>query len=512
MPAAYRIQMSGLRKAFGATLALDGVNLSVEPGEVHALIGENGAGKSTLMKILSGVYRPDAGVMLLDGAPYAPADPLDARRHGVVMVYQELALAPHLPVAANILLGVEPNVIGWIRRAELQRAARRALENLGHGEIDLDIPVSQLSMGAQQIVELARALVSDARVVVLDEPTSSLAAADVPVLFAAIRRLREHGVSIIYISHFLEEIEQIAGDFTVLRDGRSVGGGRVSQASRSRIIELMVGRGLSEMFPRVPHQLGRPVLELDVLAAPGVASASLTLHRGEILGIAGLIGAGRTEMLRAIFGLAPVRSGKVTVLAVSSVAPPSSFGRSGPAGGQTVAPATRLAEGIGFLSEDRKKEGLAQLASLADNLTLSNLRPYARFGWLNRQAQLRAAAGWISRLSIKAPSAAAPVGSLSGGNQQKVALARLLHSNCDVLLLDEPTRGIDVASKAQIYELIGKLAQAGKAILFVSSYLPELLGVCDNIAVMCRGRLGEKAPASAWTERSAMSAAMGEPV
>ncbi len=507
MPAAYRIQMTGLRKAFGATLALDGVNLSVAPGEVHALIGENGAGKSTLMKILSGVYRPDAGVMRLDGATYAPADPLDARRRGVVMVYQELALAPHLSVAANILLGVEPNLIGWIRRAELHRAARRALENLGHGEIDLDIPVSQLSMGAQQVAELARALISDARVVVLDEPTSSLAAADVPVLFAAIRRLREHGVSIIYISHFLEEIEQIAGDFTVLRDGRSVGGGRVGQVSRSRIIELMVGRGLSEMFPRVPHRLGRAVLELDALAAPGVASASLTLHRGEILGIAGLIGAGRTEMLRAIFGLAPVRSGRVTVLAVSSPAR-----HSGSARGQTVTPAARLAEGVGFLSEDRKKEGLAQISSLADNLTLSNLRPYARFGWLNRQAQLRAAADWVSRLSIKTPAAAAPVGSLSGGNQQKVALARLLHSDCDVLLLDEPTRGIDVASKAQIYELMGTLAQAGKAILFVSSYLPELLGVCDNIAVMCRGRLGEKAPASAWTERRAMSAAMGEPV
>ncbi|HYM09651.1 MAG TPA: sugar ABC transporter ATP-binding protein [Bryobacterales bacterium] len=493
-----RIRMTGLRKAFGATVALDGVELAVAPGEVHALIGENGAGKSTLLKVLSGVYRPDAGQMLLDGEPYAPADPLEARRSGVAMIYQELALAPHLSVAANILLGVEPAWRGWIRRRSLDDSARRALSDLGHSDIDLRAPVLELSVGAQQVVELARALVLEARVVALDEPTSSLAAADVPHLFGVIRRLRERGVAVIYISHFLEEVEQVADRFTVLRDGRSVGTGRIGEVEKSRIIEMMVGREISEMFPRLPHAAGAPVLELADLAAPGVERASLTLRRGEILGVAGLIGAGRSEMLRAVFGLEAVRRGRIRVATI--------LGRAaeGPA-----PPAERLGQGVGLLSEDRKGEGLAQSLSLVENLTLSNLRPYVRHGWLDRGGQARATREWMERLSIRAPGPSAPVESLSGGNQQKVALARLLHHNCDVLLLDEPTRGIDVASKAQIYELVGRLAQQGKAILFVSSYLPELLGVCDTIAVMCRGRLGPKAPAGEWTEHSIMQAATG---
>lgn len=475
-----RIEMSGVRKSFGATAALEGVDLAVEAASVHALIGENGAGKSTLMKILSGAHQPDAGRMLLDGEPYAPADPLEARRRGVAMVYQELALAPHLSVAANILLGMEPSRHGWIRRRELDAQARQALAALGHGEIPLPATVGSLSVGVQQIVELARALVFDARVVVLDEPTSSLAAADVPRLFEVIRRLRDRGVAVIYISHFLEEVEQIAGWFTVLRDGRAAGRGRIPDVGRDQILEWMVGRRIVEMFPRLPHHIGEPVLELAEVAAPGVASASLVLRRGEILGIAGLIGAGRTELVRAVFGLAPVRSGKVKLEGVA-----------------------------GLLSEDRKGEGLAQGLSVTDNLTLSRLDFYVRWGWLDRAAQQRGAAGWLARLGIRAAGPDAEVASLSGGNQQKVALARLLHQDCDVLLLDEPTRGIDVPSKAQIYELIGRLAQQGKAVLFVSSYLPELLGICDTLAVMYRGRLGEKAPAAEWTEHAVLRAATG---
>ena len=479
--ASARIEMAGVRKSFGATAALDGVDLAVEAGSVHALVGENGAGKSTLMKILSGVHQPDAGRMLLDGEPYAPADPLEARRRGVAMVYQELALAPHLTVAANILLGIEPAKRGWIRRREQDHRARQALAALGHDEIPLEAPVEGLSVGVQQIVELARALVFDARVVVLDEPTSSLAAADVPRLFEVIRRLRDRGVAVVYISHFLEEVERIAETFTVLRDGRAAGSGRIGEVDLDQMVEMMVGRRIAEMFPRLPHQIGDPVLELAEVAAPGVESASLVLHRGEILGIAGLIGAGRTELVRAVFGLAPVTSGRVVVKHA----------------------------GLGLLSEDRKGEGLAQGLSVTDNLTLSRLDFYVRWGWLDRGAQQRGAAGWIERLGIRAASPEAPVVSLSGGNQQKVAIARLLHQDCDVLLLDEPTRGIDVASKAQIYELIGRLAAQGKAILFISSYLPELLGICDNLAVMRRGRLGEKAPVTSWTEHAVLSEATG---
>jgi len=488
-----RIEMSGVRKSFGATAALDGVDLAVEAGSVHALVGENGAGKSTLMKILSGVHRPDAGRMTLDGEPYAPADPLQARRRGVVMVYQEPALAPHLNVEANIVLGLEPARRGWLRRRESAETARRALAALGHDDLPLEAPSGALSVGLQQVVELARALVVEARVLVLDEPTSSLAAADVPRLFELVRRLAGRGVALIYISHFLEEVEQIADRFTVLRDGRTAGAGRTGEVPLDGIVEMMAGRRIAELFPRLPHSTGEPLLELVDLAAPGVEAASLTLGRGEILGIAGLVGAGRTELLRAIFGLAPVRSGRLTVQRVA-----------GPA-----APPERLRQGVGLLSEDRKNEGLAQGLSVTDNLTLSRLHPYAQRGWLDRSHQRRAAAGWMTRLGIRAAGPDAPVASLSGGNQQKVALARLLHHDCDLLLLDEPTRGIDVASKAEIYQLIGRLAQQGKAILFVSSYIPELLGVSDSVAVMHRGRLGPKAPASAWTEHAVLRAATG---
>ncbi len=489
----FRIEMRGVRKAFGATLALDGVGLAVERGVVHALIGENGAGKSTLMKVLSGALRPDAGRMLLDEQPYAPASPLQARRQGVVMVYQELALAPHLSVAENVVLGIEPARRGWIDRRRARQQAAEALAAVGHIEIDLAAPVAALSIAARQVVEIARALVLDARVLILDEPTSSLAADDVPRLFTVINRLRQRGVAVLYISHFLEEVSRIADRFTVLRDGRAVGEGSIEGATAGRIIEMMVGRQVTEMFPRLPHAIGEPVLELAGLGAPGVESASLELRRGEILGIAGLIGAGRTEMLRAVFGLAPVKRGAVRVAAVL-----------GPA-----SPAQRLAQGVGLLSEDRAAEGLASALSIADNLALSNLGRYVRRGWLDRAAQSRSAAEWMKTLGIRASGPADAVSSLSGGNQQKVALARLLHHDCGVLLLDEPTRGIDVATKAQIYTLIGQLAQAGKAVLLVSSYLPELLGICDTLAVMCRGRLGPKAPTSEWTEEAVLRAATG---
>ena len=485
--------MTGVHKSFSATCALGGVDLTVQPGEVHALVGENGAGKSTLVKVLSGVHEPDAGEMVIDGHRYCPADPLDARLAGVAMIYQELALAPHLSVADNVLLGVEPARNGWLDLEEMRRQTEEALDTLGHPEIRSDAVVDQLSIGAQQLVEVARALVTKAKIIVLDEPTSSLARPDVKRLFHVIRTLCTRGISIIYISHFLEEVEEVADSLTVLRDGRSVGTGAVSGTPTTRVIRWMVGRELDDMFPRSPHNIGEPVLELSTLVAPAVRDASLRLRRGEILGIAGLIGAGRTEMLRSIFGLAPVQRGEIRVAAFS-----------GPA-----EPAQRLQQGLGLLSEDRKTEGLAGALSVEDNLVLSKLEPYTSRGWLSRHGMRRAAEAWVAELGIRTASANAPVNSLSGGNQQKVQLARLLHHDCDVLLLDEPTRGIDVASKVQIYECIGRLAEAGKAVLFVSSYLPELLGVCDTLAVMCRGKLGPVAPVNRWDEHSIMLAATG---
>ncbi len=489
-----RLRMRGIGKSFGATRALDGVDLEVLPGRVHALVGENGAGKSTLMKILSGVLQPDAGEIEVDGDPFQPANPLEARQKGVAMIYQELALAPHLSVAANVVLGIEPADYGWLQSTRAEQLTTQALETLGHGNILPRTIVGELSIGVQQVVEIARALVIRAKIVVFDEPTSSLTQGDVGRLFDLIRKLCGEGVCVVYISHFLEEVERIADRFTILRDGRSVATGDMAGTSLKQIVEWMVGRKLNEMFPRVPHSIGEPILELDKLAStPAVRSASFRLRRGEILGIAGLIGAGRTEMLRAIFGLAPVREGRVRVAAFE-----------GPA-----TPAERLRHGVGLLSEDRKTEGLAAGLTVEDNLMLSRLEPYAWHGWLRRGALREAAVSWMDRLAVKATGPQASIASLSGGNQQKVQLARLLHHDCDVLLLDEPTRGIDVASKVQIYDWIGRLAASGKAVVFVSSYVPELLGVSDTVAVMSRGQLGATAPVDQWDEHSILLAATG---
>jgi ribose transport system ATP-binding protein len=485
--------MRGVRKRFGAVTALEHVDLTVQAGEVHALIGENGAGKSTLMKVLSGALSPDGGSLELDGAPYRPGDPRQARRHGVAMIYQELSLCPDLTVQQNVMLGREPHRLGIVDRERARAQAAQALAVLHHPEITPDRRLGELGPGARQLVEVARALASDARIVVMDEPTSSLSHADGERLFEVIARLRGRGVSVIYISHVLEEVARIADRYTVLRDGRSVKTGAVADSSRAELIEAMVGRGLSDAFPVVPHAPGEPVLELSGLFGAALPrGASLLLRRGEILGIAGLVGAGRTELLRAVFGLEPVLRGEIAVAGVVDHGQP---------------PWVRLAQRVGLLSERRAEEGLATALSVALNLTLPALGPCSRHGVIDRSAQRAIAERFMRELSIRGGHAERAVGTLSGGNQQKVAIARLLHCDADVLLLDEPTRGIDVGSKAEIYRLIGELARAGKAVLLVSSYLPELLGVCDRIAVMHRGRLGPARSASEWTEQTVMEEA-----
>jgi ribose transport system ATP-binding protein len=490
-----RLDLSRVCKRFGPTVALDDVCLTVAPGEVHAIVGENGAGKSTLVKILSGAVMPDSGTLRLDGAPYRPRDPLDARRHGVAMVYQELSLAPHLTVAENIVLGVEPSRGGFVRRAGMRAASGAALARLGREDLSLDARAGALPVAVQQLVEIARALArSDVRVLILDEPTSSLAGDDVQRLFAAIRALKARGASVLYISHVLEEVQDIADTFTVLRDGRAVGGGEARTTARTEIVRMMAGRRMDALFPRSTHAPGEVILELDGVAGMvKPASATLTLRRGEVVGIGGLMGSGRTELLRAVFGLDPVRHGRIRVAAWSG----------------SATPRRRLAQGVGLLSEDRKGEGLALSMSLADNATLSRLANLGPAGFILPSRQQAAAARWIDRLGIRCRGSSQAVGELSGGNQQKVALARLLHHDVDVFLLDEPTRGIDVGSKAEIYALIDELALAGKAILIVTSYLPELLGVCDRVAVMHRGRLGAPRPAAGLAEHDVLMEAMG---
>ena len=488
------LNVEGLTKSFGANRALGGVSFDLARGEVHALVGENGAGKSTLMKVLSGALRPDSGTMTLAGLPYAPRGPRDALGQGVAMIYQELALAPHLSVEANVNLGQERSRLGFLSGGENRRRVREAMALLDHAEIDPKRVVGTLSVAHGQLVEVARALVSSARVIIFDEPTSSLTEVDAARLFGVIRRLKSQGLSVVYISHFLEEVQAVADRYTVLRDGVNVATAPMLGTDRKTIIAKMVGREIDEFFPKVSRTPGDPVLTLDGLKAGGRfgVRGDLVLRRGEVLGIAGLVGSGRTELLRAIYGLDPVVSGRVTVKSVATA---------------SATPRQRIRQGVGLVSEDRKVEGLALGRSIEDNMTYPALGRHARLGWL-RLGERRAEVGRLIRaMNVKCRGGAQAVGALSGGNQQKVALARLLHQKADVLLLDDPTRGIDVGAKAEIYRQIAGLAAEGAAVVMVSSYLPELFGVCDRLAVMSRGVLGEARPVAEWDEHAVMAAA-----
>jgi ribose transport system ATP-binding protein len=485
--------MEHISKSFGATCALDDVDLDLRKGEVHALIGENGAGKSTLVKILSGAVSADSGTISLEGQSFIPSHPLASRKRGIVMIYQELNLAPHLSVEENIMLGREIHRLGFVQKKTMQTAVENALELVHHPEIESHIPVKRLSVGAKQIVEIARALVGEAKVLIMDEPTSSLTQEDTLRLFEVIQKLKNKGVSIIYISHFLEEVQEVADRFTVLRDGKKIHTGRMEDTCVDDMIQMMVGQKFVEMFPRVDHEIGDTVLKLKGLKGKRMAAqVDLTLRRGEILGVAGLIGAGRTETLRTVFGLDAIEKGALVVGMTET---------------ERGTPWVRIGQNIGMLSEDRQDEGLALSLSVADNLTLSRFSPYTKFGLLRLKKRREAVQFRLKQTKVKARDPDQPVFNLSGGNQQKVALARLLHQEADILLLDEPTRGIDVMSKSQIYEWMGKLVQQGKAIIFVSSYLPELLGVCDKIAVFHRGNLVDLRPASDWDAQSIMTMA-----
>ena len=498
-----RLKMAGISKSFGATRALRQVDLEVLPGEVLALVGENGAGKSTLMKVLSGAHQPDSGEMWVDGKAYRPRNPLDARNSGVGMIYQELSLAPHLSVMENILLGVEPTKGPFIKWGEIKKRASDALTEIGLGDVDPKTEVRDLSLARQQMVEIARAIALDCQVLVLDEPTSSLTRGDIEQLFALINRLKARGISIIYISHFLEEVKEISDRITILRDGESVGSKMTNNVQADEIVAMMVGREVSDLYPRSARsQDGEVVLDVSELTG-GVKpkSASLKVRRGQVFGIAGLVGAGRTEMMRAIFGLDKVKSGQISIGNFSGIAKPAGRWRSG----------------VGMVSEDRKQEGLALNLSIADNITLPKLDGLGigRFVFPSRQQQT--SKHWIEKVEVKCAGPGQPVSALSGGNQQKVAIARLLHADVDLLLLDEPTRGIDVGSKAQIYKLIDDLASGDpatgrkpKAVLLISSYLPELLGICDEIAVMDRGRLSASRSVEQWDEQKLMMVATGQ--
>ena len=493
-------QLEDVHKAFGGTVALDGVTFSLAQGEVHALIGENGAGKSTLMRVLGGEVRCDRGTMHFEGNPWTPSGPHDARRAGVAMIHQELALAPHLSVAENIALGCEPPGVGWGRMRPLARrtmraTARTALATLGFDDIDPESTIDAIGPGQRQIVEIARAIASKARVLVMDEPTTSLSREDAARVLEVVGRLQRDGASIVYISHFLEEVCAIADRWTVLRDGKSVAEGAMEGTTNNTLIEAMTGRPLDEIFPkRTPKMGGVRLRAENISGIDRPSSASIDVRRGEIIGLSGLVGGGRTEFLRVLAGLDPMKGGTLSI--DGNDVPPSASVKQ------------RLVYGCGLLSEDRKSEGLALSMSIAVNMLLSRLGT-ATSMWFLRTPQMTAQSNeLIERLGVKVSDAWDAVGTLSGGNQQKVALARLLHQEASVLFLDEPTRGIDVGSKVQIYRLLDQLALAGCSIVVSSGYAPELLGLCDRIAVMHRGVLGPLRAAGECSEASLMREAV----
>ena len=473
-----------MSKAFGGVAALRGVDFDVQPGEIHALVGENGAGKSTLIKILTGAVVSDAGEITLDGRPLPPGNPPATRGRGISCVYQELALVPALSVTDNILLGREGRLL--LDRRQRRQATAGALSELGLA-IDPDMPVEALSVAHQQLVEIARALAGEARVLILDEPTASLADREIDRLFAILERLRARGMGIVYISHRLEEIFRLADRITILRDGSVVAHAKRGELTKGHLIRHMVGRDLSEEFPARHPSPGAPVLEIDRLAAPPrFQEATLGVRAGEIVGLAGLVGAGRTSVALAAIGA--LRSSGVIRLRGREVRFPS--------------PSAAIRAGMAYVTEDRKAHGLFPLLDTGANITITFLRAFARAGLLSRPRERLAAEAAASDYNVRASGLAQPAATLSGGNQQKLLLARCLLRPRSVIILDEPTRGVDVGARGEIYRIVNRLTEEGLGVLMISSDLTEILGMSDRVVVMRAGRTtGELSRADATAER-----------
>jgi ABC-type sugar transport system ATPase subunit len=489
------LRVEGVRKAFGGVQALRGVDFELHAGEIHALLGENGAGKSTLIKVLGGIHRPDASRILIDGQPAAIEGVAAADRYGIRIIHQELSLAPNLSVAENIYLGREPGRCGFLNRRRMFAEARQLVGTLGLAELrDVQAGVADLSVAHQQLVEIARALSCQARILVLDEPTSSLSEAETEVLFAALSRLRRQGVGIIYISHRLEEIIRLADRITVLRDGESIGTQPAGRLNQQELVRWMVGRQIAEQFPRPPAAPGQVVLEARNLRNSKVHGVSFKLRAGEILGIAGLVGSGRSELARAIFGIDPIESGELFV------------------GGRRVnvrCPAEALQAGIVLIPEDRKLQGLIVSQSVGFNLALPWATEWAvgcRPNWRRRQEIVD---GAVRKFGIKISDPEQAVDSLSGGNQQKVLVGRWLERPPKVLILDEPARGVDVGARQEIFSFVAEWVKSGIAVLLISSDLNEVMKMAHRIAVYRDGRILREGGAEEFTPENLMEQLTG---
>ncbi|HVV10594.1 sugar ABC transporter ATP-binding protein [Amycolatopsis sp.] len=490
------VELSGLRKAFRGVVALDGVSLRLRAGEVHCLAGENGAGKSTLIRILTGALRRDAGEYLVDGEPMPPAlHPAAARAAGIGAVYQELSLLPDLSVAENLLMGRLPARAGVVDRRSLRDAASAKLARVGLEDLDPSARADEFPAATRQLIEIAKVLGDDPRVLVFDEPTTALSGAEAEALLRRITALRDEGVAVLYVSHRLEEMFEIGDRVTVLRDGAVTRTGALSEFTEDSLISAMVGRDVEELYPAATDrsEVTAPLLKVRGLRPPGGENAAdLDVRAGEIVGIAGLLGAGRSELLRAIFGADKPASGTVEVQ-----------GKSVPTG----RPRDAVRAGIGLLSEDRKELGLLPELSIRENVSVASLTGIGRRGLLSRRREAGRVDSVLDSLRLRAGSYDEPVSTLSGGNQQKVLLARWLVTDVRVLLFDEPTKGVDVGAKAELYTLIGDLAARGFGIVVVSSYLPELLGLVDRIVVLRRGAIVGELPAAGATEEGLLTLA-----
>jgi len=492
------IQMREISKSFGGVRALNNVDIKVYSGEVHALLGENGAGKSTLIKTMTGVHQPDSGDIYLRGELVRFNGPRDAQQMGIGAIYQEPSLFPDLDIAENILAGRQPVSGGRINWRQMYRAARDLLQQLGV-QLDPRIKARNLSVAQQQTVEIARALSLNAQLLIMDEPTSSLTSTEVEELFRIIRQLRQTGTAVIFISHRLEELFAVADRVTILRDGNYVGTREIAGVKTDELIQMMVGRAVDDLFPKQVAPLGDTLLEVKGLTATGkFENVSFALRAGEILGVAGLIGAGRTDVARALFGIQPISAGTIEIA------------------GQEVAiqnPRQAMKLGLAFVPEDRQHHGLVLPMSIAANITLPILSRFTRTGgWMRERAAKQVAAVAARRLEVKSAGIDQKARELSGGNQQKVVLAKWLETNPRILILDEPTRGIDVGTKAAVHQLMSDLANQGVAILMISSELPEILGMSDRILVMREGRItGEYTRAEATQEKIMASATAVSP-
>ena len=488
------LEIRNVSKAFPNVQALTDVSLDVRPGEILAFMGENGAGKSTLLKIINGDYQPDTGTLTLDGKPLVFSNPRAAHKAGIRVIYQEPEIIPGVTVAENIWIGELPKRMGFLDRGRLNEQVRRSLVEYGFQDLlPMNLLGDQLSSAQRQIVEIMRALKFGVRVLALDEPTSSLTDDEVERLFTLVRRLRDEGVAIIYVSHRIKEILQLCDRVAILRDGKLVAVRPAAELTDGEIVRLMVGRELSDVFHRRPAGGGREVLRVEHVRSNWHNDVSFHINAGEVVGFAGLVGAGRTELAKVVFGELPMNSGTVVL------------------DGKQVTirrPDDAIAKGIGFAPEDRKREGLILIRSVLENASLAILRRLSRFHFVRRGLERSIVTGYVERLRVRTPSVDQEVGKLSGGNQQKVVLARWLAVKPKVLILDEPTRGIDVGAKAEIYRLIDDLANEGLGIMFISSELTELLGLADRIYVMQNGRITGELSAAAANEEAVLALAM----